>query len=170
MPRIVLFQPQIPPNTGNVARTCAAMGCELHLIEPLGFAIDDRQLKRAGLDYWPHVPLHRHGSWSLFTQHRLQRGGRLLAFSSHGRQPYHRVSFQPDDWLLFGRETDGLPAEPLAAADQLLTIPMACRATATGTGGVRSLNLSVSVGIALLEALRQVGALDGISSQDSSDS
>jgi tRNA (cytidine/uridine-2'-O-)-methyltransferase len=160
MPRIVLFQPQIPPNTGNVARTCAATGCELHLIEPLGFAIDDRQLKRAGLDYWPLVPLHRHADWQAFVHHRHQRGGRLLAFSSHGSLAYHRCTFRDDDWLLFGRETDGLPEEPRAAADALLTIPMAHRASLAAGQGVRSLNLSVSVGIALFESLRQLGRLE----------
>jgi len=160
MPHIVLFQPQIPPNTGNVARTCAATGCALHLVEPLGFSIDDRQLKRAGLDYWPLVSLHRHGDWQAFERHRRQRGGRLVAFSSHGRLPYHRHPFQPDDWLLFGRETDGLPDQARACADQLLTIPMACRAQTPAAMGVRSLNLSVSVGIALFEALRQLGQLD----------
>jgi tRNA (cytidine/uridine-2'-O-)-methyltransferase len=160
MPRVVLFEPQIPPNTGNVARTCAATGCELHLIEPLGFAINDRQLKRAGLDYWPHVPLRFHADWQPFALERDRRGGRLLAFSSHAQLPYHRFSFRHDDWLLFGRETDGLPSHLLAPADAVLTIPMACRADAGGTGGVRSLNLSVSVGVALFEALRQLGELD----------
>lgn len=163
MPRVVLFQPQIPPNTGNVARTCAATGCELHLIEPLGFEISDRQLKRAGLDYWPHVPLRRHPNWQPFEAERGRRGGRLVAFSSHAQLPYHRFSFQPNDWLLFGRETDGLPRDLLGCADALLTIPMACRADQGGGGGVRSLNLSVSVGVALYEALRQLGSLDGSS-------
>lgn len=163
MPRIVLFQPQIPPNTGNVARTCAAMGCELHLIDPLGFEINDRQLRRAGLDYWPFVSLRRHPDWPAFALERQQRGGRLLAFSSHGRQPYHHLTYEPDDWLLFGRETDGLPPGPLAAADRVLTIPMPQRAGPDGAGGVRSLNLSASVAVALLEALRQLGALDQVS-------
>lgn len=169
MPRIVLFQPQIPPNTGNVARTCAATGSELHLVEPLGFAITDRHLKRAGLDYWPHVPLHRHADWLQFESLRREHGGRLLAFTSHAQQPYHQFRFKPDDWLLFGRETDGLSAETLASADQLLTIPMARRAAADGAGGVRSLNLSVSVGIALFEALRQLGALDAVSLREELD-
>lgn len=160
MPRIVLFQPQIPPNTGNVARTCAACGLELHLVEPLGFSIDDRQLRRAGLDYWPHVNLHRHGDWQAFLREQRRRGGRLLAFSSHAATRHHRFAYRADDWLLFGRESDGLPAGPLASADHLLTIPMRCRADGDGRGGVRSLNLSVSVGVALFEALRQLGRLD----------
>lgn len=158
MPHVVLFQPQIPPNTGNVARTCAATGCSLHLVEPLGFSLDNRQLRRAGLDYWPLVPLRRHISWEAFLAHHHQQGGRLLAYSSHGRQSHHQLSHASDDWLLFGRETDGLPPEVLHHANAVVRIPMA--------GPVRSLNLSVSVGVALFEALRQLGSLDAISSCD----
>jgi tRNA (cytidine/uridine-2'-O-)-methyltransferase len=154
MPRIVLFQPQIPPNTGNVARTCAATDCELHLIEPLGFEISDRTVKRAGLDYWPWVQLHRHQDWAAFQAHRLERGGRLLALSSHGQQGYHQIHYAADDWLLFGRETDGLPAELLEDAQACLTIPMP--GSVRHGGGVRSLNLSVAVGVVLFEALRQL--------------
>ena len=154
MPRIVLYQPQIPPNTGNVARTCAATGTDLHLIEPLGFQIDDRQLRRAGLDYWPLVALERHASWSAFAERRRSRGGRLIALSSHADQAYTRWRFAPDDWLLFGRETDGLPAEVMGQADAAITIPMA-RSARGGQVGVRSLNLSVAVGVVLFEALRQ---------------
>lgn len=155
MPRVVLFQPQIPPNTGNVARTCAATGTELHLIDPLGFEINDRQLRRAGLDYWSWVPLHRHGSLEAFLEERQRRGGRLLALSSHAEHSYVDISYQPDDWLLFGRETDGLPHSLQALADARLTIPMPC-SVQQGTGGVRSLNLSVAVGVVLFEALRQL--------------
>lgn len=154
MPNIVLYQPQIPPNTGNVARTCAATGTPLHLVEPLGFSLDDRQLKRAGLDYWPLVPLQRHLSWQAFLAHRRPLGGRLIAFSSHARQSYLNWRFGPDDWLLFGRETDGLPSEVLGCADVALTIPMA-RAALPDRCGVRSLNLSVAVGVVLFECLRQ---------------
>jgi tRNA (cytidine/uridine-2'-O-)-methyltransferase len=154
MPRIVLYQPQIPPNTGNVARTCAATDTELHLVEPLGFQIDDRQLKRAGLDYWPLVSLVRHGSWDAFLNHRSSRGGRLIALSSHGGESYGDWLFSPEDWLLFGRESDGLPAAVLSCADAILAIPMARAARATQPG-VRSLNLSVAVGVVLFEALRQ---------------
>ncbi len=154
MPRVVLFQPQIPPNTGNVARTCAATGTELHLIEPLGFSIDDRQLRRAGLDYWPWVRLHRHPDQEAFLASRRQRGGRLVALSAHAQQAYHAFPFLPDDWLLFGRESDGLPADLLARTDARLTIPMP-QSRAAGTGGVRSLNLSVAVGVVVFEALRQ---------------
>ncbi len=159
MPRVVLFQPQIPPNTGNVARSCAATASELHLIEPLGFEISDRTLKRAGLDYWPWVQLHRHADWEQFQRHRRARGGRLLALSRHGSHTYHRVVYRTDDWLLFGRESDGLPPELLAEADASVAIPM--RGSIENGGGVRSLNLSVAVGVVLFEALRQLdGAAD----------
>jgi tRNA (cytidine/uridine-2'-O-)-methyltransferase len=156
MPRVVLFQPQIPPNTGNVARTCAATGLELHLIEPLGFSLSDRHLRRAGLDYWPLVHLRRHGDVSAFLAHCRAEGGRLLALSSHAPQPYTACRFQASDWLLFGRETDGLSPFLLEAADERLTIPMPC-STQVLPGGVRSLNLSVAVGVVVFEALRQQG-------------
>lgn len=153
MPNVVLHQPEIPPNTGNVARTCAATASELHLIHPLGFCLDERHLRRAGLDYWPWVQLEEHENWEAFTIRRRQRGGRLLAFSSRGEHPYHHIHFQPDDWLLFGSESTGLPAAVLEGADACLTIPMP-GGVASG-GGVRSLNLSVAVGVIVFEALRQ---------------
>jgi len=156
MVRIVLFQPQIPPNTGNVARTCAATGSELHLIDPLGFEISDRQLRRAGLDYWPLVQLHRHQDLESFLAERQRRGGRLLALTRHASQSYADVRYQNQDWLLFGRESDGLPAELRERADACLTIPMAV-ASSGEAGGVRSLNLSVAVGVVLYESLRQQG-------------
>ncbi|MEB3297366.1 MAG: tRNA (cytidine(34)-2'-O)-methyltransferase [Cyanobacteriota bacterium] len=155
MPQVVLYQPQIPPNTGNIARTCAATGTELHLVEPLGFEINDRRLRRAGLDYWPWVALRRHPDWQAFQIQRLETGGRLLALSRHAHESYLSCRFRADDWLLFGRETDGLPAEVVKAADACLSIPMACTSQ-DGGGGVRSLNLSVSVAVVLFEALRQL--------------
>ncbi|MEB3322950.1 MAG: tRNA (cytidine(34)-2'-O)-methyltransferase [Synechococcaceae cyanobacterium] len=155
MPRVVLFQPQIPPNTGNVARTCAATGSELHLIEPLGFEISDRHLRRAGLDYWPLVALRRHGDLEAFQRWRRERGGRLVALSSRARSSYTRFPFRTDDWLLFGRESDGLPPPVLEGADVRLTIPMPRGPRAAGAG-VRSLNLSVAVGVVVFEALRQL--------------
>jgi tRNA (cytidine/uridine-2'-O-)-methyltransferase len=162
MPRVVLFQPQIPPNTGNVARTCAATGTELHLVEPLGFEINDRQLRRAGLDYWPWVRLHRHRDWTAFLACQQRLGGRLVAMSSHASKPYTEFGFHDSDWLLFGRETEGLPRPQQAAASELLTIPMACAARDSADGGgVRSLNLSVAVGVVLYEALRQAASLGG---------
>jgi tRNA (cytidine/uridine-2'-O-)-methyltransferase len=153
MLRVVLYQPQIPPNTGNVARTCAATGTELHLIEPLGFSIDDRQLRRAGLDYWPWVRLHRHPDLDSFLMAQRRQGGRLLALSSHAERSYSDQRYANGDWLLFGRETDGLPQQALQAACERLTIPMAC--SSRNGGGVRSLNLSVAVGVVLFEAIRQ---------------
>jgi tRNA (cytidine/uridine-2'-O-)-methyltransferase len=160
MPRVVLFQPQIPPNTGNIARTCAATAQELHLIAPLGFEINDRQLRRAGLDYWPFVPLSEHADWEAFAQARRQRGGRLVALSAHSSLSYTEFAFREDDWLLFGRETDGLPEGVLAAADVGLTIPMA-RSRHHPGGGVRSLNLASAAAVVLFEALRQLGQTGG---------
>ncbi|HEY9858966.1 MAG TPA: tRNA (uridine(34)/cytosine(34)/5-carboxymethylaminomethyluridine(34)-2'-O)-methyltransferase TrmL [Candidatus Obscuribacterales bacterium] len=153
MPQVVLVHPQIPQNTGNIARTCAATGTELHLVAPLGFEITDRYLKRAGLDYWPYVKLHHHSSMEVFAAYVEQRGGRLLGFSTRGSCSYIDYQYQPDDWLLFGSETQGLPAEVLATCDQLLRIPMA-------EPQVRSLNLSVSAAIGLFEARRQLGYLN----------
>jgi tRNA (cytidine/uridine-2'-O-)-methyltransferase len=155
MPRVVLFEPQIPPNTGNVARTCAATGMELHLIAPLGFSISDRHLRRAGLDYWPLVRLSVHQDAPSFLALCRQQGGRLLALSSHANQSYTEIQYETEDWLLFGRETDGLSTLLLEAADNQLTIPMPQSRRAT-PGGVRSLNLSVAVGVVVFEALRQL--------------
>lgn len=154
MPRVVLFAPEIPPNTGNVARTCAATGMELHLIEPLGFSLSDRYLKRAGLDYWPLVQLQVHRDVATFLAAARDQGGRLLALSSHASQPYSQIRYQSEDWLLFGRESDGLDQALLEAADLRLTIPMPFSSRAL-SGGVRSLNLSVAVGVVVFEALRQ---------------
>ena len=152
MPHIVLVQPQIPPNTGNIARTCAATGTELHLVGPLGFEISDRYLKRAGLDYWPYVNLHYHDSIDTFQTYHQPRGGRWIGFSVTGSCSYVRFQFQSDDWLLFGRETTGLPLTVLSACAVTLYIPMS-------QPGVRSLNLSVSVAVGLFEARRQLGYL-----------
>jgi tRNA (cytidine/uridine-2'-O-)-methyltransferase len=152
MPRVVLVQPQIPPNTGNVARTCAATGTELHLVGPLGFEISDRYLKRAGLDYWPYVDLHFHPTVSDFQNHHQRQGGRLIGFSVRGRESYVKYQFQESDWLLFGSETEGLPAPILSQCDDLVYIPMV-------EPKVRSLNLSVSVAIGLFEVRRQLGYL-----------
>lgn len=150
MPRIVLVNPQIPPNTGNIARTCAATQTPLHLVGPLGFEISDRKLKRAGLDYWPHVDLHYHESFDAFQKHHASCGGRWLGFSARGNCSYTQWTFHKEDWLLFGCETEGLPATVLSACDETLTIPMS-------KAHVRSLNLSVSVAIGLFEAQRQLG-------------
>lgn len=152
MPKIVLVNPQIPPNTGNIARTCAATGCELHLVGPIGFELSDRYLKRAGLDYWPQVDLTYHSDFDHFQQHYQTMGGRQVGFSTAGQCSYIDFEFQSGDWLLFGSEGDGLPPAAVTRCDHLLRIPMP-------KAGVRSLNLSVSVGIGLFEALRQTGEL-----------
>jgi tRNA (cytidine/uridine-2'-O-)-methyltransferase len=152
MPQVVLVNPQIPPNTGNIARTCAATGTELHLVGPLGFEISDRYLKRAGLDYWPYVKLHYHETLKAFQSIHQQRGGRCLGFSVRGSFNYAQFQFKPDDWLLFGSETTGLSPEALSACDATLYIPMF-------EPGVRSLNLSVSVAVSLFESRRQLGYL-----------
>lgn len=152
MPRVVLVHPQIPPNTGNIARTCAASCTELHLVGPLGFEISDRYLKRAGLDYWPYVKLHYHQTLEAFQHYHQQQGGRWIGFSTSGSCSYIKFQFQPDDWLLFGSETLGLSPEVLEACSARVRIPMS-------QPGVRSLNLSVSVALGLFEARRQLGEL-----------
>ncbi len=153
MPQIVLVEPQIPPNTGNIARTCAATGTELHLVGPLGFEISDRYLKRAGLDYWPFVDLHSHDSLETFKAYHRQRGGRWIGFSVTGSYSHVCFQFQPDDWLLFGSETIGLSPSVLSDCTATVHIPMT-------QPGVRSLNLSVSVAVGIFEARRQLGYLE----------
>ena len=145
---VVLFEPEIPPNTGSVARLCAATLTPLHLIEPLGFKIDDKHLKRAGLDYWEFVDLRVHKSWNEFLS--TVRPAKLWYFSKRAIKSYAAVEYREDDFLVFGRETRGLPQDLLDAnPDRALRIPM------MGTG-VRSLNLSNAVSIVLYEALRQL--------------
>ena len=153
MLRVVLVHPQIPPNTGNIARTCAATGTQLHLVGPLGFEISNRYLKRAGLDYWPYVNLHYHESIDAFRAMYQQQGGRWIGFSTKGECSYVKFQFQADDWLLLGSETLGLPSEVLEACHATVRIPMT-------QPGVRSLNLSVSAAVALFEARRQLGYLE----------
>lgn len=153
MVKVVLVNPQIPPNTGNIARTCAATGTQLHLVGPLGFEISDRYLKRAGLDYWPYVDLYYHDSLDAFTVVHQRQGGRWIGFSASGKCSYVKFQFQVNDWLLFGSETQGLPSELLAACSDTVYIPMT-------EPGVRSLNLSVSAAVGLFEARRQIGCLE----------
>lgn len=148
---IVLYQPEIPPNTGNVARLCAAMSVQLHLIEPLGFSLEDRYLKRAGLDYWPHVQV---SVWPCLEAY-LEGPGRkkrLVASSSRRGEAVHRFIFSREDALLLGPETRGLPEKVLVQTPHLVRIPI--------SGAVRSLNLSTAAGILLVTALAQTGALD----------
>jgi tRNA (cytidine/uridine-2'-O-)-methyltransferase len=150
MLKVVLVHPQIPPNTGNIARTCAATGTELHLVGPLGFEISDRYLKRAGLDYWPFVKLHYHIDLATFQTYHQRHAGRWIGFSTSGQCSYVQFQYQSDDWLLFGSETEGLPRDLLKTCDETVYIPMA-------EPQVRSLNLSVSVAVGLFEARRQLG-------------
>ncbi|MCX7774460.1 MAG: tRNA (uridine(34)/cytosine(34)/5-carboxymethylaminomethyluridine(34)-2'-O)-methyltransferase TrmL [Clostridia bacterium] len=146
MINIVLVEPEIPQNTGNIARTCAATGSALHLVGPLGFSIEDRYLKRAGLDYWEHVNLTYYDSLQdFFAVHQNEN---FLFSSTKAEKAYHEVQYPEDCYILFGKETKGLPEELLKANySQCLRIPM--------LETIRSLNLSNSVAIVLYEALRQ---------------
>src|SRR5438067_8450023 len=148
MLHVALWEPEIPPNTGNVARLCAATGAELHLIGRLGFRLDDRSLRRAGVDYWAEVTLHRHATWEDFEA--ALSGARLYCFSARAVKRYTQMTYRAEDFLLFGGESHGLPPGILARyAQQTVTIPQPA-------GKVRSLNLATAVGIGLYEALRQI--------------
>ena len=145
---VVLLEPEIPPNTGNVARLCAATGTPLHLIEPFGFKLDDKELKRAGMDYWQQVEWHRWPDWKAFRT-TIPKEAQLWFIESNGPRRYSDVSYRPDDYLVFGRETAGLPKRLLEEnSDHWLRIPMF-------NGKARSLNLSNCVSLVLFEALRQ---------------
>jgi tRNA (cytidine/uridine-2'-O-)-methyltransferase len=148
--RIALYEPQIPPNTGNIARTSAAFQLPLALIEPLGFSLEDRYLKRAGLDYWPHVQLSTHRDVEAFLA-ALPTPFRLIGCSRHGGTALPQMRFEPGDVLLFGREDLGLPQSVRARCDQLCTIPM------PGGAAVRSLNLSVATALVSFQAGLQLG-------------
>ena len=143
---IVLVEPEIPANTGNISRTCAVTGTALHLVLPLGFSVDDRHLKRAGLDYWQHLELHYHNSFEEIPQ--KYPGARFFLATTKAKKSYHQVSYKNDDFLVFGKETAGLPARLLSLyAENCIRIPMG--------QSLRSLNLANSVAIVLYEALRQ---------------
>ncbi len=148
---IVLVEPEIPPNTGNIIRLAANTGCRLHLVEPLGFAMEDRLLRRAGLDYHEWADVRRHANWQALLDEEHPDASRMFAFTTHGTRTVHDTSFAPGDWLVFGCETRGLaPAlrESFAAA-QRLRLPMRPEQ--------RSLNLSNAVAVAVFEAWRQNG-------------
>ena len=153
---IVLVEPEIPQNTGNIARTCAATGCRLHLVRPLGFEVSDKYLKRAGLDYWQFVDVcYYDGTEELFSKYP---GARYWFFSTKAAKVHSAVRYEEGDFLVFGKETRGLPEDLLAAHyDSCVRLPM--------LGGIRSLNLSNSVAVAVYEACRQCGygggALEG---------
>ena len=146
---VVLYQPEIPPNTGNVIRLCANAGARLHLVEPLGFSMEDRQLKRAGLDYHEYVGVQVHRDWEACAA--ALAGKRLFAASTRGGVSYASVAFSPEDAFVFGPETAGLPASMLQrfAAERVLRVPM--------RPGNRSLNLSNAVAVVVYEAWRQQG-------------
>lgn len=147
---IVLVEPEIPPNTGNIARTCAATGTVLHLVKPLGFRIDDRSLKRAGLDYWQYVDLEVHESLADFLQ--KYDGRRMFLATTKGGRLYTEPEFRDGDMLLFGRETKGLPRDFIESRKEwAIRIPMSADTR------LRSFNLANSVNIILFEALRQQG-------------
>ncbi|KAK4415447.1 putative tRNA (cytidine(34)-2'-O)-methyltransferase [Sesamum alatum] len=155
--QVVLVSPQIPGNTGCIARTCAASAVKLHLVEPLGFQVDDAKLKRAGLDYWPYVVVKVHSSWSEFRKYFSKQAGekRLLAFTKRGTKTHSEFIYKKGDWLVFGSETSGLPPEALLDCKSELLGGGTIRIPMVETY-VRCLNLSVSVGIALYEASRQL--------------
>ena len=145
---IVLVEPEIPPNTGNIARSCAATGAKLHLVKPLGFSIDDKTLKRAGLDYWPYVDLEVHGCLDEFLI--KYKDMPMYLATTKGIRNYAEVVYEENAMILFGKETAGLPKDLLAEnPDKIMRIPMVAES--------RSLNLSNSVAIVLYEALRQQG-------------
>ncbi|MGA0369586.1 MAG: tRNA (cytidine(34)-2'-O)-methyltransferase [Kiritimatiellia bacterium] len=157
--QVVLVEPEIPPNTGNISRSCAATGSRLHLVHPLGFDLSEKRVRRAGLDYWPHVDLQEHDCLAdcLALPHR-----KVWYLSTKATRCYSDADFGPGDMLVFGPETRGLPEDLLKEAGaQALRIPMQ-------THAVRSLNLATSVGIVLFEALRQCRAAEG--PQESKDS
>jgi tRNA (cytidine/uridine-2'-O-)-methyltransferase len=145
--QIVLVEPEIPPNTGTIARFCAATDTVLHLVEPLGFKLDDKALKRAGMDYWQHVKWHAWPNWLALKE--AHPSARFRFLTTKASRSYTEARFEPDDFLVFGRETKGLPESLLREnADACLTIPML-------NPGVRSLNLATAAAIVLFEALRQ---------------
>jgi len=143
---VVLVEPEIPPNTGNVGRLCLATGSTLHLVRPFGFSLEQRQLRRAGLDYWDEVQLQLWDSFEALQQAQ-SADARYFFLTTKAERPYYTVNFRNGDFLVFGRETKGLPHKLLAAnADDCITIPM---------HGTRSLNLATAVAIVLFEAVRQ---------------
>ena len=148
---IVLVEPEIPPNTGNVIRLAANTGCRLHLIEPLGFSMDDKQMRRAGLDYHEYAPVTRHSNWSAFLLAQTPNPARVFAMTTRGSRNLYEVAFQSGDWLVFGSETKGLAAELRDSFEpaQRLRLPM--------RPAQRSLNLSNAVAVTVFEAWRQNG-------------
>ena len=148
---VLLFQPEIPPNTGNAIRLCANTGARLHLVRPLGFTLEDAQLRRAGLDYHEYADVRRHANWAALLDSERPATDRMFAMTTHASRPVHEVAFRPGDWLVFGAETRGLAPElrESFAPAQRLRLPM--------RPGQRSLNLSNAVAVTVFEAWRQIG-------------
>lgn len=146
--RIVLVEPEIPQNTGNIGRTCVGTNCELHLIGPMSFEINDTQLKRAGLDYWTDLKWFYYDTFHDWLQ-KVEKKDRVFYFTTKVKKTYYDINYQPGDWLVFGKETKGLPPELIQSCpEQSVTIPQ--------PGPVRSLNLATSVAIAVYEGYRQI--------------
>lgn len=149
--RVVLIEPEIPANTGNIGRTCVGVEAELHLVGQLGFTLTDRRLKRAGLDYWPYLTFAHHPTWEQWWS-KVEDPSRVFFFSTKATKTLHQAKFRPGDWFVFGKETSGLgPAIVEQHRESLLKIPM--------TGPIRSLNLATSVAVVLFEAFRQTEGL-----------
>jgi tRNA (cytidine/uridine-2'-O-)-methyltransferase len=147
--RIALYQPDIPQNAGTILRLAACLGVEAHIIEPAGFPTSDRAFRRAGMDYLDQVAIVRHAHWAAFEHWRKTAGARLILFTTRASASYCDHAFRPDDVLLFGRESAGVPDEVHSAADARLLVPM--------RPGLRSLNVAVAAAMAVGEALRQTG-------------
>lgn len=151
---IVLIEPEIPNNTGNIGRTCVGNYCDLHLVGQLGFEISDKQLKRAGLDYWQHLNWHHHADWQSWWS-LVEDPARVFFFSKKAKQSYFDIQFQRGDWLVFGKETKGLNEEILTKyAEQTVQIPF--------EGPIRSLNLASAVAVGVYEGLRQIWSSTGM--------
>ncbi len=155
MVEIVLVEPEIPPNTGNVIRLAANTGARLHLVEPLGFSMEDAQLRRAGLDYHEYAQMRRYASWQVFLEQARPDTARLFAFTTAGTTRFDTVSWRAGDWLVFGSESRGLPRPVRDAIDPSRHVRLPMRA------GQRSLNLSNAVAVAVFEAWRQLGYRGG---------
>ena len=147
--RLALYQPDIPQNTGAILRLAACFGLPVDIIEPCGFALDDRRMRRAGMDYLDHVELHRHRSWEAYQAARAGMPGRLVLLTTRSAVPHTEVRFEPTDSLLLGRESAGVPEDVHAAADLRIRIPM--------RAGLRSLNVAMAAAIVAGEAMRQLG-------------
>mgnify|MGYP006274610051 CR=1 FL=1 len=163
MLQVALVEPEIPPNTGNVGRLCAATGARLHLVGRLGFQMDDKTLRRAGMDYWQHLDWHRHAAFADFEEY-LAKGdcaGRLVCFTTRTDRPYTSIRYQPGDCLVFGSESRGLAPEILSRHHALaVTLPMPGKEGPAGRA-VRSINLATAVAVGLYEGLRQIHGWQG---------